>query len=588
MEDRYNKAAEILLKEDRIQTKLKLRKIKLNQKLFQARQRQLNIDSFKIEKQEKIPETDEYSNKKKKNIILKFNEEEYFIDPDDIDINENLEKLKFVETNDIIINITELLNNINDLNSILYGVLMMRKFTVIDSILINKSDEFIENKLYIPICNVLNTYYNNNKQIVFECLWILSRLVYDSKEKAMFYFLLNENCIELYKKIIIFYCDKQYDTNIIKVISIFILNMLIFKQKESENQNNIINCDLNDGYLLDFLNGFVQLIIDIDFVEEIYISLFIEITNCFSLEELLKNDLLNKIIIYIIDESIRQIEKKISYYDEEIFEYYEDFRLNSKMKINTIYQIILIQLQYFMTHPLKEMPYNYFKKLSEEIINKAEILKDDKRHIEYYIEYINSYIYYLIELNLPLSFEDTKKLFDFLVYFLKNTNKNKTIIITCIEGLNNLSTKMALNKMIGFLISEIPYLLLTFIEKENEKEIDINLKIVNEIFDLLITILTKLNIKIHSKLETQIFEDILFCIKLFCDYDINNNIKQLFEKGYTIISNIIEKKENKEIKDNYKLLLEKKGIKDIIYNLINIDIKIGIPIFLLNFLDIKI
>ena len=588
MEDRYNKAAEILLKEDRIQTKLKLRKIKLNQKLFQARQRQLNIDSFKTEKQEKIQDIDENSNKKKKNIILKFNEEEYFIDPDDININENLEKLKFVETNDIIINITRLLNNINDLNSILYGVLMMRKFTVIDSILINKSDEFIENKLYIPICNTLNTYYNNNKQIVFECLWILSRLVYDSKNKEMFYFLLNENCIELYKKIIIFYCDKQYDTNIIKVISIFILNMLIFKQKESENQNNIINCDLNDGYLLDFLNGFVELIIDIDFVEEIYISLFIEITNCFSLEELLKNDLLNKIIIYIINESIRQIEKKISYYDEEIFEYYEDFRLNSKMKINTIYQIILIQLQYFMTHPLKEMPYNYFKKLSEEIINKAEIIKDDKRHIEYYIEYINSYIYYLIELNLPLSFEDTKKLFDFLIYFLKNTNKNKAIIITCIEGLNNLSTKMALNKMIGFLISEIPYLLLTFIEKENEKEIDINLKIVNEIFDLLITILTKLNIKIHSKLETQIFEDVLFCIKLFCDYDINNNIKQLFEKGYTIISNIIEKKENKEIKDNYKFLLEKKGIKDIIYNLINIDIKIGIPIFLLNFLDIKI
>ena len=588
MEDRYNQAAEILFKEDRIQTILKLRKIKLNQKLFQARQRQLNIDSFKTEKQEKIQDIDENSNKKKKNIILKFNEEEYFIDPDDININENLEKLKFVETNDIIINITGLLNNINDLNSILYGVLMMRKFTVIDSILINKSDEFIENKLYIPICNVLNTYYNNNKQIVFECLWILSRLVYDSKDKAMFYFLLNENCIELYKKIIIFYCDKQYDTNIIKVISIFILNMLIFKQKESENQNNIINCDLNDGYLLDFLNGFVELIIDIDFVEEIYISLFIEITNCFSLEELLKNDLLNKIIIYIINESIRQIEKKISYYDEEIFEYYEDFRLNSKMKINTIYQIILIQLQYFMTHPLKEMPYNYFKKLSEEIINKAEIIKDDKRHIEYYIEYINSYIYYLIELNLPLSFEDTKKLFDFLIYFLKNTNKNKAIIITCIEGLNNLSTKMALNKMIGFLISEIPYLLLTFIEKENEKEIDINLKIVNEIFDLLITILTKLNIKIHSKLETQIFEDILFCIKLFCDYDINNNIKQLFEKGYTIISNIIEKKENKEIKDNYKFLLEKKGIKDIIYNLINIDIKIGIPIFLLNFLDIKI
>jgi hypothetical protein len=66
MEDRYNQAAEILFKEDRIQTILKLRKIKLNQKLFQARQRQLNIDSFKTQKQEKILEIDESSNKNKK------------------------------------------------------------------------------------------------------------------------------------------------------------------------------------------------------------------------------------------------------------------------------------------------------------------------------------------------------------------------------------------------------------------------------------------------------------------------------------------------------------------------------------------
>ncbi len=137
MEDRYNQAAEILFKEDRIQTILKLRKIKLNQKLFQARQRQLNIDSFKTQKQEKIQGIDESTNKNKKNVILKFNEEEYFIDPDDININQNLEHLNFVETNDIIVNITELLNNINDLNSILYGVLMMRKFTVIDLSLIH-------------------------------------------------------------------------------------------------------------------------------------------------------------------------------------------------------------------------------------------------------------------------------------------------------------------------------------------------------------------------------------------------------------------------------------------------------------------
>ena len=139
----------------------------------------------------------------------------------------------------------------------------------------------------------------------------------------------------------------------------------------------------------------------------------------------LLNDLLNKIIIFLINESINRLEKKISYYDEEIYEYYEDCSLNSKMKINTIYQIILIQLQYFLTHPLKEMPFNSFKKLSEEIINQTEIINEDKRHLQYYIEYINSYIYYLVELNLPLSFIETKKIFDFLIYFLKNTTKNK-------------------------------------------------------------------------------------------------------------------------------------------------------------------
>jgi hypothetical protein len=227
------------------------------------------------------------------------------------------------------------------------------------------------------------------------------------------------------------------------------------------------------------------------------------------------------------------------------------------------------------------MPFNSFKKLSEEIINQTEIINEDKRHLQYYIEYINSYIYYLVELNLPLSFIETKKIFDFLIYFLKNTTKNKTIIVTCIESLNNLSTKMSLNKMIGFLIEEIPYLL-TFIKTEN----NINLKIVNEIFDLLITILTKLNLKIHTTLQTQIFEDVLFCLKFLYDCDINNDIKQLFKKGYTIISKIIEMNEKIEIKANYKSVLEEKGIKDIINNLINMDINIGIPIFLLNFLKV--
>ena len=273
MEDRYNKDAEIILKEDRIQKKNKLRKIKLNQKLFQARQRQLNIDSFKTEKQEKIQDIDENSNKKKKNIILKFNEEEYFIDPDDININENLEKLKFVETNDIIVNITELLNNINDLNCVLYGVLMMRKFSVIDAVLINKANLFAENKLYLQICNILDYYYKNNKKLVFECFWILSSLAYESQDKNMFYFLLNDKCIDLYKRILEFFCENEYDNNIIKVMSTFILNLLVFKQKESENENNIINCDLNDDCLLNFLNDLVDLIISVDYIEEIYISL---------------------------------------------------------------------------------------------------------------------------------------------------------------------------------------------------------------------------------------------------------------------------------------------------------------------------
>ena len=55
-----------------------------------------------------------------------------------------------------------------------------------------------------------------------------------------------------------------------------------------------------------------------------------------------------------------------------------------------------------------------------------------------------------------------------------------------------------------------------------------------------------------------------------------------------MISNNYLKKINEkdEIKANYKSVLEEKGIKDIINNLINMDINIGIPIFLLNFLKV--
>ena len=584
MEERLNKREEILLKEDRIKTILKLRKNKINQKLFQARQRKFNIDSLKeIKEEEKSSKEFNNSNINKKIKILKFDEEDYFIDPDDLDINEDLNSLEFVKTRDILTNITNLLNNINDLNCVLYGVLMMRKFSVIDAVLINKANLFAENKLYLQICNILDYYYKNNKKLVFECFWILSSLAYESQDKNMFYFLLNDKCIDLYKRILGFYCENEYDNNIIKVMSTFILNLLVFKQKESENENNIINCDLNDDCLLNFLNDLVDLIISMDYIEEIYISLFIEITNCFDFEILLKNNLINKIITILVKESIKKLEEENCYYDEEIDRYYENYNLNSKIKINTIYQIILIQLQYFLVHPLKEMPFNSFKKLSEEILNKSKIIIDDNKHFGYYVEYINSYIYYLISLELPLSYKEIKSLFDFLIYYIKNKSKNKAIIISCLESLNNLSERMESNKLIGFLVDEIP-LLLNFIKDEN----NINLKIVKEIFDLLNTLLIEYNLKIQKDIKEEIFDCVLKCLKVFYDCDINNDIKQLLENGFNIISKIIESNKEREIQNNYKFLIESKGIKDIIYNLFNLDNKIGIPIYLLDFLSINI
>ena len=284
MDSKFEKP-EILIKEERIKNIIKLRKIKLNQKIFKARQRKFELEKIK-ELNEKIAKNMKNCAQIKQKIILKFNEEDYFIDPDDIDINDDLEEMNFVKTEDIINNISILLNA-NDLNSIMYGVLMMRKFTVIDSILINKTENFIENKLYIPICNILNNFYSINKKLVFECLWILSTLVYDSGNKDMYYFLLNDKCIDLYKKITFFYNNDFYDTNITKVISIFILNMLIFKQKELENEQNILNCDYDDDFLINYLNEFIDLIISLDITEEIYISLLIEITNCFDLEKLI-------------------------------------------------------------------------------------------------------------------------------------------------------------------------------------------------------------------------------------------------------------------------------------------------------------
>ena len=71
MEERLNKREEILLKEDRIKTILKLRKNKINQKLFQARQRKFNIDSLKeIKEEEKSSKEFNNSNINKKIKIL--------------------------------------------------------------------------------------------------------------------------------------------------------------------------------------------------------------------------------------------------------------------------------------------------------------------------------------------------------------------------------------------------------------------------------------------------------------------------------------------------------------------------------------
>ena len=582
MSEIFEKEPKLLLQEERINNIVKLRKIKINQKIFKARQRRFELNKIK-EINEKLEQNIKNPAKNNKKIILKFNEEEYFIDPDDIVVNEKLKLMKFVKTEEIIKNISILLNE-NDLNSIMYGILMMRKFTIIDSILINKKEEFIRNQLYIPICNILNHFYNINKKLVFECLWILLSFAYDSQNKNMYYFLLNEQCIDLFKKITFFYNTDYYDTNITKAISIFILNILVFKQKEIEDENNIINCDSNDDYIIDYLNEFVDLIISMDIGDEIYISLFIEITNCFNLESLLKNNLLNKIIIFIVEVILLYLElDSPSFYYEEINEYYENTSLSSKNKINSIYQIILIQLQYFMAHPLKEMPFNSFQKLSEELIKKTEKIENDTKHLLYYVEYINTYISYLIELNIYLTYEQTKQFYEFLIYFLKNKSKNKLIVISCLQGLNNLSTNLVLNKLIGLLVNEISNIL-SYIEDENR----LSVKIVNEIIELLITLLMKLGIKIYKDLENKIFCAMLDCIKIFYDCEINDEIKHLLENGLIIISRILEINEGNNSMNNYKVLMEKKGIKDIIGNLLNMEANFGIPLYVINLFNINI
>ena len=295
MTDIFDKNKDININEERIQNLLILRKKYLNQKLFRARLRKFDFYNLNKKSENKTENIDKNMEENENNINeeeLIFNEDDYLIDPDDLEVTDFIKKMDFVETENIINNITVLINDKGNLNSILYGLLMMRKLTVIDAILINKSELFIENKLYIQICNLLFDYCNNNKKLVFESLWILSTFVYDSKDEEIYHFLINNNCIDLYKKIL-FYNNNKLDLDIfLEEICTLILNLLIYKEKE--NEKNLFNVEYDEDYLINFLNDLVVSIIKMKIKKEIYLSFFIEITNCFDLNKLLKNGYLIK------------------------------------------------------------------------------------------------------------------------------------------------------------------------------------------------------------------------------------------------------------------------------------------------------
>lgn len=585
------KNKDININEERIQNLLKLRKKSLYKKIFRARLRKFDYSNLN-KKNENINtytytnNNDNTNNNNNNEEELIFNEEDYLIDPDDLDINQDIKKMDFVKTENIINNITLLLNDTKNLNSVLYGLLMMRKFTVIDAILINKSELFIENKLYIQICNLLFDYCAINKKLVFESLWILSSFVYDSQDKEIYNFLITNKCIDLYKEILYNNNGNKLNLDIfLEEMCTLILNLLIFKEKEKEDESNIINCDYDDEYLINFLNELTDLIINMKIRKEIYISFFIEITNCFDFVKLLKNNLLNKIIIFLIEENIKKLKTEINYYDEDIDMYYENEKNNYKINIKNIHQISLIQLQYILIHPLKEMPFKFFQKLSDEIIKKEKYYIDDKKNSIFYVGYINSYISYISELNIFITYEETKKLFDFLILNIKSKNKkiNMKIIIECIEGLNNLSLKMILNKMFGLLITELPNILL-FIKYDSH----ISIKVVNEILNLIKTLLIETGIKFHHEIENEIFIDVVNCLKNYHDCEINNDVKYLLEQCYIIISKIIEVNNENKKGNDYKFHFEKMGMRDITNNLINMNIKINIPYFIFNLLNIRI
>ena len=602
MNNIYGKDKELNINEERIQNLLKFRKKNLNQKLFRARLRKFdysnlnknNDSTVKTIKENINTDINIIININKDNININeenliFKEDDYLIDPDDLKINEKIKQMDFVETENIINNIIILLSE-KDLNSILYGLLMMRKFAVIDAILINKSELFIEKKMYIQICNLLYDYCTINKKLVFESLWILSNFVYDSQDKEIYHFLLTNKCIDLYKKILLYNNNSKLDLDVfLEEICTLLLNLLIYKEKEYDN--NIINYELDENNLIQFLKEIVDIIINMKRIKEIYISFFIEITNSFDLCKLLQYDLLNKIMIFLIEENFKKLNEEINY-DEDIDMYYEKYNEIGnyyKSKIKNIYQISLIQLQYLLMHPLKEMPFNCIQKLSNEIIAKMNKYLNDKKNNLFYVGYINSYISYIAELNIIISYEETKNLFEYLITNIKNKNNNTQIIIECIIGLNNLSLKMILNKMFGLLITELPNILL-FISNDNYNN-HISIKIINEILNLLKTLIVETGIKLHNEIENKIFINVINCIKNYYDCEINNDVKNLLEQCYIIISKIIEinlniNMENKKGYD-YLFVFEKMGMRDITYNLINIK-SINIPYFIFNILDIRI
>ena len=594
MNDIYAKNKDLNINEERIQNLLKLRKKNLNQKIFRARLRKFNYSNFQKNNENATQAHEENTNIININNNIEeetyiFDEDDYLIDPDDLEITDKIKEMDFVETENIINNIIILLEEKGNLNSILYGLLMMRKFTVIDAVLINKSELFIEKKMYIQICTLLYDYCNINKKLVFESLWILSTFVYDSQDKEIYHFLLTNKCIDLYKRILICNNKSKLDIDIfLEEICTLLLNLLIYKEKEYDN--NIINYELDENYLIIFLNDLVELIISIKRNKEIYMSFFIEITNSFDLYKLLKNNLLNKIMTFLIEENIKKINEKIDYNDD-IDMYYEKYNEISnyyKSKIKNIYQISLIQLQYLLMHPLKEMPFDYIQKLSNEIIVNMSKFLNDKNNNLFYVGYINSYISYIVEFNIAIKYEETKNLFEYLISNIKNKNNNTQIIIECIIGLNNLSLKMILNNMYGILITELPNIL-QFITDDNNNN-HISIKIINEIINLLKTLVIETGIKLHHEIENKIFVNVINCIKNYYDCEINNDIKKLLEQCYMIIAKIIEINinANSEINNkkgyDYIFLFDKMGMRDITYNLISIK-SINIPYFILNILN---